>query len=251
MIDAAGRLMQSWRPGEPRDMHEEFSKLTLDIAARTLFSAEVGGEAGDIVEAMHVLQAHFLIRFNSIVRTPLWMPTPWNMKFKKAVARLEAVLFRFIRQRRESGQRKNDLLSLLLDARDEDDGGQMTDRQVRDEAMTLFLAFGRRFSLAAAFVLLVAAVGAGPQLPIGNRVRSGARRASTVGLFWNSSSDSPAPAASHCVRSAAGTRNTCVGGAAASAARSSGLTGASSMMIQSLSMRSRSRPVISRNWRCT
>jgi cytochrome P450 len=157
MIDAAQRLTQAWQPGEARDMHEEFSKLTLDIAARTLFSSEVGGEAGDIVEAMHILQAHFLVRFNSLVRAPVWVPTPWNLRFRKAIRRLDAVLFRFIRQRRESGERKNDLLSLLLDARDEVGGGQMTDRQVRDEAMTLFLAGHETTALALSWTWLLLA----------------------------------------------------------------------------------------------
>lgn len=157
MLDAANRLTQSWRPGESRDMHAEFSKLTLDIASRTLFSSEVGGEAGHIVEAMHILQANFLARFNSLFLTPVWLPTAANRRFKKALHQLDAVLFRFIRERRESGERKNDLLSLLLDARDEDDGGQMTDRQVRDEAMTLFLAGHETTALALSWTWLLLA----------------------------------------------------------------------------------------------
>jgi cytochrome P450 len=157
MLDAVNRLTQSWRPGEPRDMHAEFSKLTLDIASRTLFSSEVGGEAGHIVAAMHILQANFLARFNSLFLTPVWLPTAANRRFKKALHQLDAVLFRFIRQRRESGARKNDLLSLLLDARDEDDGGQMTVRQVRDEAMTLFLAGHETTALALSWTWLLLA----------------------------------------------------------------------------------------------
>ena len=127
MIAEAQRLADTWKPGEDRDLMTEMSKLTLAIAARTLFSAEVGGQAGEVVDAMHVLQAHFLRRFNSLLPPPDWIPTPANLRFRRAVRRLDAILFEFIRERRATGSRHNDLLALLLDARDED-GSRMTDR---------------------------------------------------------------------------------------------------------------------------
>jgi cytochrome P450 len=70
----------------------------------------------------------------------LWIPTPANLRARRATRQLDDVLYRIIRQRREENVDKGDLLSLLLHARDEDDGGQMNDKQLRDEAMTLFLA---------------------------------------------------------------------------------------------------------------
>src|SRR5205085_3365120 len=91
------------------------------------------------VEALQVLQDSFLARFNATLPPPIWFPTPGNIRHRRAVRRLDAILFGFIRQRREQNINRGDLLSLLLQARDEQ-GGQMTDRQVRDEAMTLFLA---------------------------------------------------------------------------------------------------------------
>src|SRR5439155_7304389 len=74
------------------------------------------------------------------VAVPMWMPTPRNLSMRRAVRRLDAIIYGYIRRRRQSGEDKGDLLSILLHARDEADGKGMTDRQVRDEAMTLFLA---------------------------------------------------------------------------------------------------------------
>ncbi|MCI0682032.1 MAG: cytochrome P450 [Gemmataceae bacterium] len=140
MVAAAEQVIAAWRPGERRDIMVEMMRLTLVIAAKTLFDAEVGGGAQDVVEALNVLQEEFLRSFNRLVPTPMWIPTPANLRQRRAIRRLDEILYGFIRSRREQNVDKGDLLSLLLHARDEDDGSRMTDRQVRDEAMTLFLA---------------------------------------------------------------------------------------------------------------
>jgi cytochrome P450 len=138
MVDEAERLGRTWKAGDQRDLLVEMSKLTLAIAGRTLFSAEVGGHADEVVEAMRIMQAHFLRRFNTLLPTPVWFPTPKNLEFRRTVARLDAILYGFIRERRARPSERRDLLAILLEARDE--VGGLTDRQVRDEAMTLFLA---------------------------------------------------------------------------------------------------------------
>jgi len=112
----------------------------LAIAAKTLFNTEVDNDAQAVAQAMAVMQNNFLERFNSLMPLPIWVPTPANLRARRAARRLDAVLFRIIRERRASYTDEGDLLSLLLHARDEDDGRGMTDQQVRDEAMTLFLA---------------------------------------------------------------------------------------------------------------
>ena len=140
MVTATQRLIADWKPGERRDIMAEMMRVTLEIAAKTLFGSEVGKEAHAVAEAMEIMQSNFLQRFNSLVPLPLWIPTPGNLRMKRAVRHLDEILFGFIRQRRAEQADKGDLLSLLLHARDEDDGSRMTDRQVRDEAMTLFLA---------------------------------------------------------------------------------------------------------------
>jgi cytochrome P450 len=139
MVAAVRRVTGSWRPGERRDILVEMMRLTLDIAAKTLFDAEVEGDVQSVAAALQVLQDNFLARFNAGWPLPSWLPTLGNVRYRRAVRRLDTILFRFIRQRREQKTERGDLLSLLLRARDEEGGG-MTDRQIRDEAMTLFLA---------------------------------------------------------------------------------------------------------------
>ncbi|MSQ95748.1 MAG: cytochrome P450 [Gemmataceae bacterium] len=140
MVAATERAIGEWKPGEARDIHAEMMRLTLAIAAKTLFNAEVGTDALAVAQAMEVMQSHFLQRFNSLMPLPMWIPTLANLRARRAVKQLDAVLFRIIRERRESKADQGDLLSLLLHARDEGDGAGMTDHQLRDEAMTLFLA---------------------------------------------------------------------------------------------------------------
>jgi cytochrome P450 len=140
MVTATERMLAGWKPGEARDIHEEMMRVTLAIAAKTLFNTEVDSDAQSIAHAMAVMQNNFLERFNSLIPLPLWLPTPANLRAKRATRQLDDVLYRIIRERRAENVDKGDLLSLLLHARDEDDGSGMTDKQLRDEAMTLFLA---------------------------------------------------------------------------------------------------------------
>ncbi|HZZ80855.1 MAG TPA: cytochrome P450 [Gemmataceae bacterium] len=140
MVEITQRLIANWKPGEQRDIHVEMMRVTLDIAAKTLFGAEVGDQAHAIAEALEVAQGNFLERFNSLLPLPMWVPTPANLRMRRAVKRLNDVIYSIIQQRRQNPADRGDLLSLLLQARDEDDGTGMNDKQLRDEAMTLFLA---------------------------------------------------------------------------------------------------------------
>jgi len=140
MLAAAQRMMASWKTGETRDISADMMRLTLAIAAQTLFGADVESDAAQIGHALQMLQKDFDTRTNRLLTLPVWVPTPYNLRHRRVVRRLDEIIYRFIRQRRSEGGQKNDLLSLLLNARDEDDGTRMTDKQVRDEAMTLFLA---------------------------------------------------------------------------------------------------------------
>ena len=140
MVNAAEQVLNEWRPGQTRDILVEMMRLTLAIAAQTLFGTDVSGNATVVNQALQVLQQSFLIRFNSLVLLPTWFPTRANLRLRRAVARLDDIIYGIIRQRRANPAERGDLLSLLLSARDEVDRSQMSDRQVRDEAMTLFLA---------------------------------------------------------------------------------------------------------------
>lgn len=140
MVAYAQQLADSWQEGEERDIVPEMMRLTLQIAAKVLFAVDVADEAREVGAALQFLQENFLARFHSLWPPPLWLPLPANLRLRRAVRQLDTLLYRFIQQRRRQGPGQGDVLSLLLRVRDESDGRGMTDQQVRDEAMTLFLA---------------------------------------------------------------------------------------------------------------
>ncbi len=127
------------RDGAPVDLNAAMMRLTLEIVGATLFGAEVGAEAEEVHEALSDAMEQMSRVLRSVIPIPPTWPTPGNRRGMQAVARLDRVVYGLIEARRRDGVERNDFLSLLLAARDEV-GGQMTDRQVRDEAMNIFLA---------------------------------------------------------------------------------------------------------------
>ncbi len=141
MSDYAARIRDQWRPGETRDVAREMMRLTLAIAGKTLFDADVEGEADEIGEA---LTTTFALFNRTMLPFAQWLdrlPLPATRRFQKARGRLDATIYRIINERRAVAVDRGDLLSMLIAARDEEgDGTGMTDEQLRDEAMTIFLA---------------------------------------------------------------------------------------------------------------
>jgi cytochrome P450 len=138
MSECAVRWRERWRAGTALDISTEMPHLTLSVVAKTLFSADVQSEASEIGAAMtSVLQMFrlLLLPFSEYLDK---LPLPAIRRFEKARARLDATIYGLIRERRKSGLDAGDLLSMLLLAQDEGDG--MSNEQVRDEALTLFLA---------------------------------------------------------------------------------------------------------------
>ena len=139
MVGYTQRMMKSWSDGQKLDMHEAMMRLTLSIVAKTLFDADVSHEAEDVDAALTVLMGKFLRQAGMALLLPTWVPLPTSQLLKRAVGRLDKVIYGIIEQRRASGQMAGDLLSAFLQAQD-DQGVGMTDRQLHDEIMTLFLA---------------------------------------------------------------------------------------------------------------
>ena len=139
MIAHTQRMLASWSDGQSLDMHEAMMRLTLGIVAKTLFDADVSHEAEDVDAALAVLMGKFLRQAGMALLLPVWVPLPTSQLLKRAVGRLDKVIYSIIEQRRASGQMSGDLLSVFLQAHD-DEGVGMTDRQLHDEIMTLFLA---------------------------------------------------------------------------------------------------------------
>jgi cytochrome P450 len=115
-------------------------RLTLGIATKTLMDVEAGDEALTVSEAADVIMEDFTHRFQSAVRWPYWVPTTRNRRVNAAIRRLDRLIRSMITSRRASRADHGDLLSTLVHIRDVDDGHAMTDRQLRDEIMTMFLA---------------------------------------------------------------------------------------------------------------
>ncbi len=142
MVEHAERLTAGWKDRETRDVARDMTVLTLGIVGRTLFDADVDAEAEEIGEALSTA----LELFRQTLTLPFFdvldrLPLPHNRRFEKAKARIDATIYRLIAERRRRPGGRNDLLSMLLAASDtEGDGGSMSDVQVRDEAITIFLA---------------------------------------------------------------------------------------------------------------
>ena len=129
----------TWQDGELRDVHQDMMELTLRIVAKVLFGVEVGEQTQRVSHALNLLMKH-----SSGVRMILppiirLAPLPTLIRMRRAIGRLDETVYAIIRQRRASGKDTGDLLSMLIAARDED-GTQMSDRQLRDEVMTFLLA---------------------------------------------------------------------------------------------------------------
>jgi cytochrome P450 len=140
MVDYGERMLRRWRDGEVRDIHQEMMHLTMEIVTRTLFDIEMTGTISDEVgNAFNMATAEVGVRFRRPFKVPEVIPIPGNLRYRRAVRRLNELVYGIIKERRGDQSDRGDLLSMLLAARDED-GSAMSDQQLRDEVITLFLA---------------------------------------------------------------------------------------------------------------
>jgi cytochrome P450 len=141
MTDYAARAADRWTPGGTIDAAQEMMRLTLGIVGKTLFDADVESQARDVGQAMENVMQSFWIRMLPFADTLERFPIPALRRARAARNTLDRIIYGFIAERRRHPGDRGDLLSMLLMAQDEEDAGRgMTDQQVRDEAMTLFLA---------------------------------------------------------------------------------------------------------------
>lgn len=135
MVDYADRMLNRWRDGQQIAVDAEMTRLTLQIVGTTLMKTDVSDVADRVGRATDVIQA--VMKPNDLL--PAWIPTLSRVRFRRALADLDAVVYGMIAEWRKTGADRGDLLSMLLLAED-DDGNPMTDKQVRDEVVTLLLA---------------------------------------------------------------------------------------------------------------
>ncbi len=136
----AAKLEDIKQQGKEIDITEYMNEVTLDIVAAALFSSNVSEKMETIRNSLTVANEFAISRIQNPVRWPLWMPVKANRDFRKAGKDLDSVIYSFIESRRKLKEHPNDLLSMLMDAVDEETGERMSDLQLRDECMTIFLA---------------------------------------------------------------------------------------------------------------
>ncbi|QDG52319.1 cytochrome P450 [Persicimonas caeni] len=140
MVERTRQMLDDWEDGQVRPLHRDAMEVTLRIVVDTLFNLEMDSDIHRVGQALDTAmegfheQAHTLWRF-----VPEPLPTPMRAKFEKALEEFDALIYKLIDQRRQDATEGDDLLYRLIAAVD-DEGNQMTDGQLRDEVITLFLA---------------------------------------------------------------------------------------------------------------
>jgi cytochrome P450 len=141
MTAYADRVQRGWADGQTIDAAEEMMRLTLSIVGKTLFDKDVESQAREVGEALTAVMESFwtlMLPFAHVIER---LPIPSMRRSRAARGRLDAIIYRMIAERRQEPRDRGDLLSMLVLAQDEEAGGRgMSDVQVRDEAMTIFLA---------------------------------------------------------------------------------------------------------------
>lgn len=162
MVECTQAMLLGWQQnadsGEPIDVAREMMKLTLRIAGKTMFSVDLLGDAEELGKSITIAIEHANLGFQSLFLMPEFLPTPENRRFKKAMKVLDGMVFEMIEQRRSEAGGTEDLLQMLLEARDEETGEGMTDQQLRDEVMTLLLAGHETTANALAWTFYLASV---------------------------------------------------------------------------------------------
>jgi len=139
MTRAASRLLDSWQEKGERNIHEDMMRATLEIVAQCLYGAEVTDTAERVGKAMEVVTEGFIKNASMAMLFSFDIPVLLARRESRAIRELNEIIGDIIQERRSSNQPREDLLDLLLRARDAD-GNPMSDAQLRDEVMTLFLA---------------------------------------------------------------------------------------------------------------
>lgn len=141
MTSCTAAMCERWKSETAElELHEEMMRVTFRIVGLTLLTKDFDGEAREVGEAMNVALTWANEYAEAFVRVPPWVPTPGNLRFKRAKARLHALILEAIAERRASGEQKDDLLGMLMSARDEATGEPMSDAELVDELLTLVLA---------------------------------------------------------------------------------------------------------------
>jgi cytochrome P450 len=150
------RQARTWTDGEVRDLHADMMRVTMEIVSKTLFDVEVEKDVDEIGRSFDIVIREIAKRFRRPIKIADWIPLPGNLRYRRGVALLDRLVARVLAERRARPGDRGDLLSMLMAARD-DDGKPMSDRQLRDELITLFLAGHETTAIALSWTLFLLA----------------------------------------------------------------------------------------------
>lgn len=156
MADCIEARLAQWRPGTTLDVASEMMHLTFVIVGRTVLGADVSGDAGAVESEVGRLLADVFARWGQPVPVPRWLPTPGNRRFARDLAAVDGVVARIIAGHRRAAP-GDDLLSMLMAARDAESGAAFTDAELRHETVTMLLAGHETTASAVAWTLALLA----------------------------------------------------------------------------------------------
>jgi cytochrome P450 len=143
MADTCGNILKQWEQkpqGAVIDLSAELMRITLEIVTNALFSTDVSQNVEMVHKHMGVLLEYAYYRIVSPIKLPEYVPTPGELHFRKARSEFDALIYGIIAKRKQQPGNYNDLLDMLLASIDEDTNTGMTEEQLRDEIITLFMA---------------------------------------------------------------------------------------------------------------
>lgn len=159
MVSSTDILINRWqafaKENKTFDAQTEMTFLTAEIVARAVFSSDVTGLVKKVNDAISDLNEYAIERLRSVVRLPLWLPTNTNRTYKKHYSFLTGMIGDIIKKREKSPEKQDDLLQMLIDARDEDTGEGMSKKQLIDECLTIFIAGNETSAMAMSWCIIL------------------------------------------------------------------------------------------------
>ncbi|MBX2997672.1 MAG: cytochrome P450 [Caldilineaceae bacterium] len=157
MVAAIDESLERWEPyaqsGEPIDVAQAFTHMTMNVLVRTMFGSELKAGEAEAVGAELTYAIDFMLRAMMTNSLPAWMPVPGRARYQQAIRVIDEVVFNVIERGRQEKGAGDNMLSMLLEMVDEESGERMTDAELRDEAVSLFLAGYETTSVAMSWAL--------------------------------------------------------------------------------------------------
>ncbi|MGG0741515.1 cytochrome P450 [Niallia taxi] len=140
MINLTKEYLSTWKDNEERIITQDMMNITLGIICKTMFSMDFKEGYQVVGKPLETALKLTVKRMRSVIKLPLWIPTRINRETRKAIKELDRVILEIIQKRRNDPVKYEDMLGILMDARDDKDDIGMSDKQLRDEVMTIFIA---------------------------------------------------------------------------------------------------------------